>query len=223
MSYRKDVRDYFKNSSVFAYDMYDKCTDYLTEQCVLARPAYTTMPKNVEFVESKKYITAMPFAEKRVLNTLEIALIHSIIEAEVFGLTLMTGFAQVAKNSDVSDYFIRGKKMSKKMIGDLTDVLLQENIEAPATWSGKATDSVESPFSDKMMMYLVGILNSFSLSGGSMGILFNLRSDLRLMMAAFSAKIYDYAIDGGKLMIENKWMEKPPEMENRKELIKSKT
>jgi hypothetical protein len=42
------------------------------------------------------------------------------------------------------------------------------------------------------------------------------------MMAAFSAKIYDYAIDGGKLMIENKWMEKPPEMENRKELIKSK-
>ena len=75
----------------------------------------------------------------------------------------MTGFAQVAKESEVKKYFIEGKELSKKIITELSDMLLQSDIQPPSTWAGKATDSTKSPFSDKLMMYITSLISSSAL------------------------------------------------------------
>lgn len=67
MSFRQDVRNCFVNGWMFSQEVYNVCTDYLTEQGVLARPPYATMPKEVEFIEEKKYMSGMQLFGNRGL------------------------------------------------------------------------------------------------------------------------------------------------------------
>ncbi len=222
MSYRKDIRDFFGKALRLSQDTFNICTDYLTEQGVLARPPYVSMPKEVEFIEAKKYMSGIQLlGNKRTLNTLEISYIFFIIESNIMGMQLTTGFAQVAKEKEVRDYFLKGKELAKKIVSDLSDVILQSDIQPPATWAGKATDTVVPPFSDKMMMFLSNILSSYAMAGNALGMAFSMRSDLPIKLSVIAKDTLDYAREGGKLMIKHKWLEEPPQMEDRNHLINS--
>jgi hypothetical protein len=223
MSYRKDIREFFINALKLSQDTYNICTDYLTEQGVLARPPYVSMPKEVEFIEAEKYMSGIQLmGNKRALNTLEISYIYFMIEANVMGMQLMTGFAQVAKEKEVKDYFVKGKELSKKIVSDLSGIILQSDIQPPTSWAGKATDSIVPPFSDKMMMFLSNILSSYAMGSNALGMSFSMRSDLPVKLAVLAKNTLDYARAGGKLMIKHKWLEEPPQMEDRNQLISSK-
>lgn len=223
MAFRKDVRDYFAKSMDFTKDIYNECTEYLTQQGDLVRPPYVTMPKQVEFIEEKKYMSGMQmFRNKRTLNTLEISYLFTIIETNIFGMQLTTGFAQVAKEKEVRDYFAKGKELAKKVISDVSSIILDSDILPPATWAGKATDSTIPPFSDKMMMYLINIMSSSAVAGNALGMAFSMRGDLPVKLAVITLDASKYAKEGGKLMITHKWLEEPPQMEDRNALINSK-
>ncbi|MCB2294391.1 DUF3231 family protein [Clostridium algoriphilum] len=221
MSYMDEVHDLYKIS----YDTCDKfyfiTTKYLLKKGVLARPPYVTMPNKVEFIEDKKYMSGInPFSDKRSLNTIEVGFLNEAIEDNIFGMQLMTGFAQVAIDSEVKKYFIEGKELAKKIITKLSDILLQSDIQPPSTWAGKATDSTKSPFSDKLMMYITSMLSSSAIGYNALGTSFSLRSDLHSKLILITKDTFYYAKKGGKLMIEHKWMEEPPQMEDRNQLTK---
>ena len=42
--------------------------------------------------------------------------IYEAIEDNILGMQLTTGFAQVAHESEVREYFINGKELSKKLL-----------------------------------------------------------------------------------------------------------
>ena len=193
MSYAKEVQDAFK----ITYDAGDKyygiTTNYLLGKGVLAKPPYVTMPKEVEFIEDN-----------------------------IFGMQLMTGFAQVATESEVKKYFIEGKELSKKIVSELSDLLLQSDIQPPSTWAGRAMNSTKSPFSDKLMLYITSLISSSAIGYNALGTSFSLRSDLHRKLALISKDIFNYSKKGGKIMIKHKWMEEPPQMEDRNQLTKSK-
>lgn len=222
MSYRKDVMNAFAYAHNFSLGVYKSCTEYLTQQGVLVRPPYVTMPKEVEFIEEKKYMSGLQlYGNKRALNTLEVSYIFQILEANVFGMQLTAGFAQVAKEKEVKQYFMKGKELAKKAVDEFGKTLLESDIQPPTTWAGKATDSVVPPFSDKVMMYMSNILASSAIAGQALGMAFSMRSDLPMKLATLAKDTHDYSADGGKLMIKHKWLEEPPQMEDRNELIKA--
>jgi len=69
---------------------------------VLAKPPSVCIPKKVEFIENKNYMSGHnPFSETRSLNTIEVGFLNEAIEDNIFGMQLMTGFAQVATESEV--------------------------------------------------------------------------------------------------------------------------
>ncbi|MCB2292794.1 DUF3231 family protein [Clostridium algoriphilum] len=221
MSYSIEVQDVFKHHIEVAERYYSMTTSYLSGKGVLAKPPYVTMPKQVEFVENKDYMSKHnPFSEKRSLNTLEVGFLNESIENNIFGMQLMTGFAQVAMDSKVKKYFIEGKELTKKIISKLSGVLLQSDIEPPSTWAGRATNSTETPFSDKLMMFMTNLLTNSALSLNSLGSSFSLRSDLHSKLALVVNDTFDYSKKGGKILIEHKWMEEPPQMEDRNQLTK---
>lgn len=221
MSYMKEVHDILKLNYDIADKYYVMTTNYLLEKGVLAKPPYVTMPKQVEFIEDKNYMSGFNiFSDKRSLNTIEVGYINEAIEDNVFGMQLMTGFAQVAKESKVKKYFIEGKELAKKIVTELSGVLLQSDIQPPSTWAGKATDSTMPPFSDKLMMYLSSLISSSAMGYNALGTSFSMRSDLHTKLALISKDTFDYAKKGGKIMIEHKWMEEPPQMEDRNQLTK---
>lgn len=221
MSYRKDINDLFIHLTAEAQAMNRDSTQFLLEKGVLLRPAYVSMPKEVHFVQDTNYRSGFNLLhEPRSLNTIEVSLIQHAIETNLVGMQLMIGFAQVAANEDVQDYFVKGMKLSRKIEVDLGEFLRQSFIEPPATHAGKATASKTAPFSDKLMLYNTSLLTSFGLGSNALGGAFSLRNDLPAKMALLAADIFRFAQQGGKIMIQNGWLEEPPQTEDRTELTK---
>jgi hypothetical protein len=219
MSYRKDIRSLNNRFNVEALETYNQSTQLLLDKGVLACPPYVSMPKEVEFVHDKNYMSGFNlFSETRALNTVEIANIYQAIETNITGKQMLIGFAQAASHEQVRNYFVKGKELAEKIITTLSDVLAKSDIQPPATWAGKATDSTIAPFSDKLLMYNTSLLSTFGLTSNAIGAAFSLRSDLPAKMALLAKGIYSYSKDGGTLMVKNGWMEEPPQAEDRYQL-----
>jgi hypothetical protein len=115
---------------------------------------------------------------------------------------------------------VKGKELAKKIVSDYSKILLQSDIQTPATWGAKATESKVAPFSDKLMMYCVSLFCSFGLGSNALGTAFSLRGDLPLTLVSTAKNILTYGQDGGEIMAKNGWLEEPPSMEDRNDLIK---
>jgi len=223
MSYMDEVIDIFKLDYDVSFKYYKITTKYLLKKGVLARPPYVTVPNQVDFINDKRYMSGINFfSDKRSLNTIEVGYINEAVEDNIFAVQMLTGFAQVAKESEVKKYFLEGKEMVKNIVDNLSSVLLKSDIQPPSAWAGKATLSTTSPFSDKMMMYKTNLMSSTSLGFTALGTAFSMRNDLPIKLALISKDILDYARKGSKIMIKYKWMEQPPQMEDRNQLTKSK-
>ncbi|UOQ92102.1 DUF3231 family protein [Halobacillus shinanisalinarum] len=219
MSYRKDIRNLNNNLTKHAQKVYDEITELLLNRGVLVRPPHISMPKDSEFVKDQKYISGFNFLqEKRPLNTIEIGHLCYAIETNTMGIQLMTGYAQAAKNKDVQNYFVKGKELAQKIVTEFNDILMRSDIQAPVTWTAKATDSTTPPFSDKLMMYNTNLLSTFGLGSNVIGGAFSFRPDLPIKLAMLAQDIFTFAKEGGKIMIENNWMEEPPHAEDRNKL-----
>ena len=221
MSYMKEVHDILKFNYDISDKLYVKTTNYLLSKGVLTKPPYVTMPKQAEIIEDKSYMSGINFfSNKRALNTIEVGFLNEAIQSNIFGMQLMIGFAQTATDKEIKEYFIEGKELAKKNISNLNDVLLQSDIQPPSTWAGKATDSTKAIFSDKLMMYTTSLMSSSAIGYNVIGTSFSLRSDLQFKLAFIAKDTFGFAKKGGKLMIKNKWMEEPPQMEDRNILTK---
>ncbi|WP_291637923.1 DUF3231 family protein [Clostridium sp.] len=222
-AYMKEVQELFALDHTVSKKLYVLSTEYLLKKGVLAKPPYVTAPNKVEFIESEKYVNVINiFSDKRALNTVEIGYIYEFIDDNILGMQLKTGFAQVAQESDVNKFLIESKELSKKIITNLTSVFLQSDIQPPSTWAGKATTSIQPPFSDKLMMFVVDLISNFAVGANSLGSSFSMRSDLPFVFAKITKDLLSLSKKGGKLMIRHMWMEEPPQMEDRNQLTKFK-
>jgi hypothetical protein len=220
MSYRKDIRELYNRFIADMQNTYNETTQYLLNIGVLARPPIVPMPKEVVYVDETSYMSGLNIlTQNRVLNTVEIGLLYQSLEVNIIGVQLMTGFAQVAENDEVKKYFIRGKELAKEINSTMNNLLLDSDIQPPSTWAGEITTSTFPPFSDKLMMYNTNLLSVFGLSSNSFGSAFCLRRDLPLKMGLMMKDTFDFAKDGGKIMIKHGWMEEPPQAVDRKELV----
>jgi len=220
MAYREDVMQIYKDLTSVSQRVYKLCTHYLLKKGILTLPPNVTLPKTTGFIEKLSYLSGLnPFIKDRPLNDIEIGILHHGIESNNIGLQLITGFAQVAENKEVRDYFIKGIKLAKKQIKEFEEILLKSDVQFSATSGSTVTTSTVSPFSQKLMMFTIFLLNSFGLVSSSFGTMFTLRNDISLRQALIAREIYSYANEGIKIMIKNRWFEEPPQMENRSKII----
>ncbi|WP_077212937.1 DUF3231 family protein [Bacillus dakarensis] len=220
MSYNKDVMAIYEGLTTVTQKIYKLPTFYLLERGILALPPKVTIPKSTEFIKSKKYLEGFKlFGDKRALNDLEIGILHHNLEANNIGMQLITGFAQCAQNEEVKQYFVKGMELAKKQIKMMEEVLLEENVQLSATSGATVTPSITPPFSDKLMMHCIYILNGFSLVGSGTGAFFSLRNDLAMKSMLLAKDIYFYAQEGIEIKIKNGWFEEPPQMEDRPNII----
>jgi hypothetical protein len=181
MSYRQDITQLYKRFLDVSQNTYNDSTQFLLKD------------------------------EKRPLNAIELSLLYQGIETNVLGFQLLKGFEQVTEDKEVKKYFERGKDLAKQIIDTFSEILLKSDIQPPIVAWGNPTLSTESPYSEKLMMYLTNLLSSFGLTSNALGTSFSLRSDLPAKMTLIAKDIFDYAKDGGQLMIKNGWMEEPPQ------------
>jgi hypothetical protein len=213
-AYREDVVTFYKRLTYLTQTYYNLFTQYLLENDFLPHPTYTTMPTSVDYITDQKYIKGTNFlGQKRILNTVEFGMFYHSIETNITGMQLMKGFAQCAMDDEVKKYFTKGQELSKKIIKETEQILLQDNIQPPATPGGTVTNSAEAPFSEKLMMFCTYLLGCFSLGGNSFGACLALRRDLLAKSGIFAKDIFEYTIEGANLMMSKGWLEEPPKMD----------
>ncbi len=221
MAYQDNVMEIYEGLTSTTQKIYKSSTLYLLEKGILTLPPKVTMPKSSEFIESKSYLNGFtPFNDKRALNALELGYLHHGIETNNIGMQLITGFAQCAEDKEVKQYFVKGKELAKKQIKVFGDILLESDVQFSATSGSTVTTSKVAPFSQKLMMFCIYLLNGFGIVGSSFGTIFSLRKDVSMKTALIAKDIYFYADEGVKIMIKNGWLEEPPQMEDRPNLIK---
>ena len=222
MAYNNQVMKLYEGLTSTTQRFYMLATQYLLEKGILSLPPKTTMPKSTEFIKSKSYRSGLNlFDSKRALSDLEIGILHHAIESNNIGMQLITGFAQCSKTKEVKEYFVKGIELCKKQIKTFQEILLDSNVQFSATSGSTVTTSTIPPFSEKLMMHCIYLLNGFSMVGSSFGAFFTLRNDISLKTALIAKDIYFYGDEGIKIKIKHGWFEEPPQMEDRAQIIKN--
>lgn len=214
---RLDIREFFVKCGIVTAELLEQINGLLMDKGFIIKPPVLPVPEKVDFVERKSYFNGIG-GKLRPLHALEVTHLYDNIENNVTSKALLMGFSQVVKSEQIREFFIRGVEMTDKMVDQLKEKLHQQNLPSPALLDHLVTSSTTAPFSDKVM--LVHKADMFSMKvrsfGNSMAV--NGRKDIGLLYGKVLMKVALYAEDAADLLIENGWLEQPPQAANRKEL-----
>lgn len=135
----------------------------------------------------------------------------------------MLGFSQAAKSKEVQDYLLKGKEMSDKYIKLFSDKLREEDITIPPSMESDVYPATkgESPFSERFMLNQTVFLNSYGIGNYGLALSQSQRRDLTIMYGKIIVEVGLYSDNGADLLIQNKWLEQPPLVHERKNMHQS--
>jgi hypothetical protein len=217
LSTRSDVVHFYTECLASSAELNNKATALKLSKGIYIRPPYISVPENVEFVQKQNFLNGL-FGENRPLLAVEIAHLYANVQTNGFGKAMLIGFSHVAKSKDVREYTARGKEVYGKHVQVLGTTMQESDLPIPMTWDTDVMESTVSPFSDKLMMFHVSALNSVGIGDYGVSISMTMRKDLTVNYSRLATELGLYAQDGAKLMIENTWMEQPPQADDRKAL-----
>lgn len=216
-STRSDIRQLFDEFIDSSRDIIRRADDVLLAKGVYPKTPYIAIPDRVEFVDDKSYYGAL-FGTERTLNAVEISNIFAILEFKVIIRALKLGFAQVVKSDEIRKFFNDGAKLAERHIHILRSILEKEGLPGPEILDYRITDSIESPFSDRLMLFHTTAVIAYILTAYGNGLSKMMRKDVVATYTKLMADILGIAKDGADLLIYNGWFEKIPETVNRKML-----
>lgn len=223
VSYREDVCEYFLKGLNESGNLYKQSLHIALHKGVNARHPYIEVPKETDYVDSKKYYSGLnPFSSKRPLNAIEISHLYLNTITNAIGVKLCLAFAQTSPLKEVQDFMIRSKEISQKHSKIFADTLSKNDIETPQLPDIAVSDSTTQTFSDKLMMFLMSQLMASGLGNYATAGAASQRSDLAVNYQRLALEVTKLAKSGTDIMIEHNWLEQPPGTKNREKLAKNK-
>ncbi|UNL83133.1 DUF3231 family protein [Priestia koreensis] len=218
---RKDVVAYYDEGLMSSKALYKKSLELMLSKGIYDRPPKMMYPKEVEYMEKQQTLFGAFFGEKRPLNSMELSEIFSTIERNYIGLLLMMGLIQVTKDQEIKAYLLKGKKLSEKQIDTFNKILRKEEQLGNIPVSMEVTSSTTSPFSDRLIMFLISATTTTGIYMLSYALSTSLRKDLAVHYSILLTEIMSYGGEGLEIIIKRGWMEQPPQTVNRQDLYKS--
>ncbi|MFP7296682.1 DUF3231 family protein [Neobacillus niacini] len=215
ISAREDMRIFYKALMDDVSQLYNHVVNVMQEKGIFVRMPFMNYPNEVDFINKENFLTGW-FGRRRTLLGIEST--HLLINAiqNQMGIQLCTGFSQVCRDKELHEYFLRGNNLCRHILSSIHDVLAESGVPAAITWDHGVTDSTVAPFSDQLMLYIIGILSNLGMAAYGAGISTTMRRDISAMYANFLTKTGAFGEDGMNLMIERKWMEQPPQFASMK-------
>ncbi|MBD2867264.1 DUF3231 family protein [Paenibacillus arenilitoris] len=223
MASRADTRTFFGDALRETMTLDKKVTQVLQNKGLYIRPPSIPTPDHIDFVKNQSFLFGgfFGFGEKRPLLSMEIGQLFANIQTNSLGKALLMGFAQVVRSQEIRDYLLTGKEISNNHIKSFSETCLDEDIPVPMTWDPDVMDSTEPPFSDKLILFHVSLLVTAGTANYAVSMAASPRKDVAANYVKLTAEIAAYANHGAKLMIENGWLEEPPQSPDRRKLVKA--
>lgn len=214
---RKDVRTLFSKISQLFMQLYNDACDLLLKKGAFIRSPTIPSMQKAEYLQDQSFLSGI-IGRHRPLTVIELAHISKNTETNSIGRTFVAGFSQTAKSPEVRKYMERGTEIAAKHETVFRDILIKDGVPLPSSWDSTISSSINAPFSDKLMMFQVSSLTAISIAGYGAAIGATLRKDLDVHYTRLVSEILQYGNDGAKLMIENRWLEQPPQNVDREAL-----
>lgn len=215
---RADIRNYFSQCIKSTMNLYEKMCDTMLNMGIFVKAPVVEVPKDVSFINKGSFLSGI-IGEPRQLTTIEILHLFNNILTDSMIRTLTTGFAQVASSKQIKEHLFKKVDILTKHLQAFGLTLSNDNIQVPSSSYGGITDSIVSPFSDKLILFqATTILGNMIITNYGAAIGSTLRSDLVINYTRFIADIASEAKSCIDIMIEQQWFEQPPQAVNRKEL-----
>ena len=215
---RSDVVSFHESVLNAAVTLQKLTRELLLKQGTYIKPPYISTPETVDFVKKQHFLAGF-FGNKRALTSLEISHLFFNTQTNSLGKGLITGFAQIAQNEDVKQFFVRGKQLAQKHMDIFSDYLKKEDLPVPMTSDSIVTNNTTKVFSDKLMMYHISAMNASGVGNYGMAMAASQRRDIGLKYASLIPETLLYAEDGANIMIKHGWIEEPPQADDREQLI----
>jgi hypothetical protein len=216
-SARLDICEYFTECLHESARLLNKATEMMLSKGSFIRAPIIPKAKKVEFVQKKSYLAGW-FDHIRPLNAIEITNIYFNVIQNQLGRTLLMGYSQTAKSQQVRDYMLRGRDIADKHVEIFSSLLSTEFLPSASAWSTLPTDSKVAIVSDKLMMFHATALNMIGIGNYGLSLGQSPRRDLGANYVRLSAEVIAFAEDGTNIMIDNGWLEQPPQAADRDEL-----
>jgi len=221
LAVRDDIRVFYRECLSDSMDLDDQVTSVELNKGLYIRSPFINGPKKVEFVKKTSFLDGI-IGEHRPLLGMEIAHLYGNIQTSALAKALCIGFSQSARSKEVIKYIIKSRDKAGKHIELLGRKLNESHLKVPMTWNDAVTDSTTSPFSDKLIMFHLNAVSATAMADFGISIASSARRDLGILYAGLITEMGLHIEDGAKIMIENGWMEKPPQASNRDELANKK-
>jgi hypothetical protein len=214
---RSDVFQYFSECIDESKELLKKTVNVLLSKGLYIRAPYIESPKKVDFIKKQSFLTGW-FGERRPLTALEITNLYANLQRNVFAMATFIGFTQVAKSKEVGRFMKRGKEIAAKHIEVFSSIFNENALPASVSWDSEVTDSTDSPFSDKLMMFYINAIATRAVGYYGTSLSVTLRRDLSAHYIRIMGEVLKYAEDGTNIMIDHGWMEQPPRVIDHDEL-----
>jgi hypothetical protein len=216
---RKDIRVFLRECISSAMELLERSTDLMLSLGIYVRPPIIPYPDHVDFVEKQGYLTGF-LGPRRPLNTTEIDQLFFSIHRNALGESLLLGYSQVAQKQEVRNYMRRGVDLGSKHNALFHDILNEADLPAPRIWASLVESSTVAPFSDKLMMFQVALMNQAGFGYYARAQATSARRDIAATYMRLMAETAKYAEDGANITIGNAWLEEPPHAPDRRQLAK---
>lgn len=207
---RQDMVDFLTRCIHSAAELTRRLISLKIARGIYVRPPEIMIPSKAAFIDSRDF-TAGFFTEKRRMISSEVTQLFLNTQANIIGKALLTGFAQVTESQKIKDNLIKGINISKKHIEVFGNKLKDEDIPVSMPSDTFVTKSTEAPFSDKLVMYKLALINAAGFENYAIATSTCMRHDLQADFVRLAAETAKYEADGLNIMIDNKWMEQPPQ------------
>jgi hypothetical protein len=215
--FRQDIRSFYSECLTDTLELDNAATLLLRKKGLAIRPPVIPYSQKVEFVHKQSFILE-GLGRREALTGTEVTNLYANILTNHLGTAITTAFSQVAKSKKVRKFLLRGKEVSLKHIKSLSSYLEMNSLAIPMSFQQEVTDSNESPFSDKLMMFHFSLMIYAGVGNYGIAISESQRTDLVVDYSRFNMEVLKLSEDGANLMIENEWLEQPPMAANRRDL-----
>ncbi len=217
---RVDIRKFYRQSLQDSMELNEKVISLMQEKGIYSRPPFIP-PSQIPHIAEKPGFLGNLFKETRPLTVLEIANLFVNIQTNVIGKAVMTAFSQVVSSPEIRDFFLRGKSMAQKHIEIFTEKLAEDDLPGTLPIEPLITDSTKAPFSDRLMLVHTATLIQAGMGNYGLAVSTSQRYDLAGIFVRLMAEVGAFSEDGANLLIQNGWLEEPPQAVDRRKLAMS--
>lgn len=211
VSTRSDIIEFYEKSIATTTELNRKVVNIMLSRGILPRHPYIPISDQRDITRRDSFLTDF-IGEERPLLGEEITHLYLNALINHIGRVLLTGFAQVAKAEKVRNYLTEGVKLADDLISEFTSILREDGVPTPLPWDAGVTDSSVAPFSDKLMMVHVSLMNASGVGAYGVSLSVSPRRDLAAKYARIMTSVGMYTIKGTKIMMDNGWVEEPPQV-----------